>query len=149
MSYESRTYDNPQGDPVIVLVVTGTHDVSRFVSLLADARRPNCEQLDLGHRLARQVRRHSRGRAALKLLRDHGGADFLTDPSDEGAVSIAERRAAADLHGLIREAERLQNTQPPRCACPPSSSLRDCGWRDGIGQLIEKIRTRALAGADA
>lgn len=148
MSYESRTYDNVHGDPVIVLVVTGTHDVSRFVSLLADARKPNCEQLDLGQRLLRQVRRHSRGRAALKLLRDHGGADFLSDPSDEESIRIAERRAAADLHHLAREGERLLNTRPPRCACA-SSGLRECGWRDGIGQLVEKIRSRALVGADA
>jgi hypothetical protein len=29
MSYETRAYDNTHGDPVIVLVATGTHDVSR------------------------------------------------------------------------------------------------------------------------
>src|SRR5690348_5314843 len=33
MAYESRAYDNEHGDPVVVLVVTGTHDVSRLVNL--------------------------------------------------------------------------------------------------------------------
>ena len=85
MSYESRTYDNAHGDPVVVLVVTGTHDVSRLVNHLTGSS-PNCEQLDLGRRILRQVRRHNAGRAALALLRDHGGRDFTT-PDDSGGDS--------------------------------------------------------------
>ncbi len=77
MSYESRAYDNEHGDPVVVLVATGTHDVSRLVNLMAHAKPfPTCEQVALGNRIAEQVRRHNGGRAALRLLRDHGGADF-------------------------------------------------------------------------
>lgn len=34
MGTEFRTYDNEHGDPVVVLVTTGTHDVSRLVQLL-------------------------------------------------------------------------------------------------------------------
>lgn len=79
--YESRAYDhvNDDGfapDPVVVLVVTGTHDVSRLLNLL-NGGTPLCEQLRLGQQLARQVARHNAGRAALKLLAQHGGPDLL------------------------------------------------------------------------
>jgi hypothetical protein len=76
VSYQSRAYDNEHGQPVVVLVATGTHDVSRLVNLLNNG---NCEQLDLGSKVLRQVRRHNGGRAALQLLAAHGGPDFLYD----------------------------------------------------------------------
>lgn len=87
MSYESRAFEKPSGDgfppdPIVVLVVTGTHDVSRLVSLL-NGGQPVVEQLQLGKRIVRQVKRHNAGRAALKLLADHGGPDFTDDPSGE------------------------------------------------------------------
>jgi hypothetical protein len=80
MSYETRAYDKPNTygfspDPVVVIVATGTHDVSRLVHLLS---RGNCEQVDLGEHVLRQVKRHNGGRAALKLLAAHGGPDLLT-----------------------------------------------------------------------
>lgn len=80
MSYESRAYDktNTDGfgpDPVVVLVVTGTHDVSRLINLLHTGQ-PVIEQLQLGEQIRRQVSRHNSGRAALELLRQHGGPDF-------------------------------------------------------------------------
>ncbi len=67
MAVETRAYDNEHGDPVVVMVTTGTFDVSRLVNLLATGLRA-------------QIRRHSGGRAALKVLRDHGGPDFTTGP---------------------------------------------------------------------
>lgn len=76
MSYETRAYDNEHGDPVVVLVATGTHDVSRLVNLLS---RGNGEQVQLAGRVLQQVRRHNGGRAALQLLAAHGGPDFLYD----------------------------------------------------------------------
>lgn len=79
MSYETRAYDNEHGDPVVVLVATGTHDVSRLVNLLTSG---NCEQVSLGHTVLRQVRRHNGGRAALQLLAAHGGPDFLYDEAE-------------------------------------------------------------------
>lgn len=83
MSYESRAYDKHTGDgfppdPVVVLVVTGTHDVSRLVNLL-NGGQPLVEQIQLGQRIIRQVKRRNAGRAALKLLRDHGGPDFTDE----------------------------------------------------------------------
>jgi hypothetical protein len=83
VSYTSRAYDKHTGDgfppdPVVVLVVTGTHDVSRLVSLL-NGGQPVVEQVALGQRIVRQVKRHNAGRAALELLRDHGGPDFTDD----------------------------------------------------------------------
>ncbi|MFD5245054.1 hypothetical protein ACFWIW_10945 [Amycolatopsis sp. NPDC058340] len=79
--YESRAYDKPAAegfgpDPVVVLVVTGTHDVSRLVHLL-NGGQPVIEQLEIGRKLAAQVARHNGGRAALKLLAQHGGPDLL------------------------------------------------------------------------
>jgi phage head maturation protease len=76
VSYETRAYDNEHGQPVVVLVAEGTHDVSRLVNLLNSG---NCEQVSLGHRVLKQVRRHNGGRAALQLLAAHGGPDFLYD----------------------------------------------------------------------
>jgi hypothetical protein len=86
--YESRAYDKP-GDafgpePVVVLVATGTHDVSRLVNLLSGGQ-PVIEQLELGKRIREQVKRHNGGQAALKLLRDHGGPDFTDDEQKAGA----------------------------------------------------------------
>lgn len=45
MSYEYRTYDDDNGDPVVVLVASGTHDVSRVVQALTHG---NCEQMSIG-----------------------------------------------------------------------------------------------------
>jgi hypothetical protein len=86
MSVEMRTYDNEHGDPVVVLVTTGTYDVSRLVGLLSSGR---CEDKDTAERVRQGVRRHNGGRAALRLLRDHGGPDFTSDssPSQTGESS--------------------------------------------------------------
>jgi DNA-binding CsgD family transcriptional regulator len=78
MSYESRAYDEPARDgfgpdPVVVLVVKGTHDVSRLVGLLA---RGLVEQIEVGRRIQAQVRQDVGCRAALELLAAHGGPDF-------------------------------------------------------------------------
>lgn len=83
MSYESRAYDNEHGDPVVVLVATGTHDVSRLVQLFNSG---NCEQVDLADTMLKQVRRHNGGRAALQLLAAHGGPDFLYDDDPKAEV---------------------------------------------------------------
>lgn len=75
--YETRTFDNEHGDPVVVLVATGTHDVSRLTYTLS---RGTVEQIGLADRITRSLRRHNAGRMALKLLRDHGGPDFTEEP---------------------------------------------------------------------
>jgi hypothetical protein len=80
MSYETRAYDNQHGNPVVVLVATGTHDVSRLVNLLNSG---NCEQVSLSGTVLRQVRRHNGGRAALSLLAAHGGPDLLEPAGGE------------------------------------------------------------------
>jgi hypothetical protein len=95
MSYETRAYDDEHGDPVVVLVATGTHDVSRLVNLLNGAS-PNCEQIGLAAAVLRQLRRHNAGRAALRLLRDHGGTDFTEEPAE-----VAEDRAAVEEIGRL------------------------------------------------
>ena len=104
MSYETRAYDNSHGDPVVVLVASGTHDVSRLVHLLAGAS-PNCEQIGLGQQVLRQVKRHNAGRAALRLLRDHGGPDF-TEHDDLEAKRKA--KVADELTDALAAIERVR-----------------------------------------
>jgi hypothetical protein len=87
MSYETRAYDNEYGNPVVVLVTTGTHDVSRLVNLLAGSRMALCEHMTVSQTLLRQVKRHNGGRAALKLLAAHGGPD-LTEPERPRIVCL-------------------------------------------------------------
>lgn len=100
---ESRAYDDEHGDPHVVLVFSGTHDVSRAVNLLSGGT-PRIEQLAVGERVRAQVRRHAGGRAALRLLAEHGGPDFLARVSgDRHWSSTARRRRAlrarlVDLH---------------------------------------------------
>lgn len=98
MSLETRAYDKPNDhgfppDPVVVLVATGTHDVSRLVHLLNGAS-PNCEHVALGQQVVAQVRRHNAGRAALALLKAHGGPDF--DQPDKRDIEIARLRSLVD-----------------------------------------------------
>jgi hypothetical protein len=96
VSYESRAYDTkPLGDgfppePVVVLVVSGQHDVSRLVWLL-NGGTPVMEQYELGKRLNRQLSAHSAGTAALKLLHEHGGPDFGTPNLVDTARAVAAR----------------------------------------------------------
>lgn len=95
MSYESRAYDNEYGNPVVVLVTTGTHDVSRLVNLLAGNRMALCEHMSVSERLLRQVKRHNGGRAALKLLAAHGGPDLTKAPIKYTATGIGITRTDA------------------------------------------------------
>ena len=97
MSYETRAYDKPNNngfppDPVVVLVATGTHDVSRLVHLLRGAP-PVIEQISLGDQVLTQVRQHAGGRAALALLKAHGGADFTQPDEQQLASSLGHCRS--------------------------------------------------------
>jgi hypothetical protein len=113
VSYESRTYDDQHGDPVVVLVATGTHDVSRLLNLLAGNRVPVSEHLSLSMRIWRQVRRHNGGLAALKLLREHGGPDLIDTPrarAEERLLKVHDdelRKYIAQERG--RDLSRAQN----------------------------------------
>lgn len=89
--YETRAYDNEHGEPVVVIVATGEHDVSRLVNLFARGN-PVLEQSDLSQKIVRQVKRHNGGQAALRLLKLHGGADFTEDTN--------ERQLAKDLFAI-------------------------------------------------
>lgn len=90
MTYESRAYDKDHNDgfgadPVVVLVVSGTHDVSRFVNLL-NGGCPVVEQISLAQKITRQVNRAKGGRLALSLLKQHGGPDLLEAISSSSPV---------------------------------------------------------------
>jgi hypothetical protein len=91
VSAETRAYDkhNDDGfppDPVVVLVATGTTDVSRLVQALS---RGNSEQIKQAEHIARQLRRHNAGRAALSLLKQHGGNDFTNTRPASVPVDLA------------------------------------------------------------
>lgn len=77
MAYDTQAYENHHGDPVVVMVVTGEHDVSRLVNLLSGGL---CEHMPIRDHIVRQLHRRARGRDALKLLKAHGGPDLL-EPS--------------------------------------------------------------------
>lgn len=79
MAYKTRAYGNEHGEPIVVMVVDGNHDVSRLVAML---NRGNCEQGGVGEKLLRQLRRHNGGCDALALLKAHGGPDFTEDAPD-------------------------------------------------------------------
>jgi hypothetical protein len=133
MSYETRAYDNHHGNPVVVLVATGTHDVSRLVNLLAGSRMALCEHGSVAHQIRRQVKRHNGGRAALKLLADHGGPDLLAVP---------DRELAAEVKRLAAEVERLRDVEK-RMRELADVLVRDAGddeaTRDGlITELVER-----------
>lgn len=104
MSYETRAYDQPNDDgfppnPVVVLVATGTHDVSRLMLLLSNG---NSEQCALAYHLLRQVRRHNGGRAALKLLAEHGGPDLLAVAGADSEPTVDQiRQAIADPGSIV------------------------------------------------
>lgn len=102
MSYEVTAYDNTVGDPVAVLVAKGTHDVSRLCNLLAGGVIV-VEQLQAGKQLLKQVRRHNQGRAALALLKQHGGPDLTVDKSADDDTRAVEAVLLAAGNFSIRQ----------------------------------------------
>lgn len=112
---ESRAYDNEHGDPVVVLVVTGTHDVSRLVNLFMGGANL-CEHMAAADRILSQVKRHNGGSAALKLLKDHGGLDFTgEEPALPDVVTpdvqAAIRKAIADPGALIPRGREYEGSE--------------------------------------
>lgn len=70
-------------DPVVVIVASGSHDVSRLVQAL---RHGTCEQAQLGAKVAESLGRDTVGRKALTLLKAHGGENltrFIADSAGE------------------------------------------------------------------
>lgn len=84
MSVEGRVYDNGHGDPVVELTIVGTFDVSRLIELRET--RGRVEDVDLAASLRRKLRRTAGGRAALQVLKDHGGPDLTEEPKGSGII---------------------------------------------------------------
>jgi hypothetical protein len=104
MATETRAYENEHGDPVVVTVTTGTFDVSRLINVLARGR---CEEGRQAGTAREQLRRHRKGREAIRLLRQHGGPD-LTDPGPDEPDLIRQLvKAEADRDATWAEVDRL------------------------------------------
>lgn len=69
---EVRAYDEDIRGGKVIIAVAGQHDISRLVHLL-DGGHLSVEWLAVGRSLRSKLRRHETGRAALALLRQHGG----------------------------------------------------------------------------
>lgn len=102
--YQTAAYDKPNddgfpADPVAIIVATGTHDVSRLAGLFRSGN-PTVEQCKMGEQLTRQLARRNRGRAALRLLAEHGGPDLLAGQDTAEYQPAAERDGnALYVHG--------------------------------------------------
>lgn len=99
MTVESRAYDEA-GEPVVVLVVRGLHDVATLIRLMsADGHRHSA----VSKALRQKVRRHNTGQAALRFLAEHGGPDFtagwLTD-DQLAPLGVGERAGLPVQHHL-------------------------------------------------
>lgn len=153
MATDLRVYDNEHGDPVVVMVTTGTHDVSRLVGLMQQGR---CEDHDQAKAILRGVRRHNGGRAALKVLAAHGGPDLLTSASAEPgtlAEKLAHIRKCSKLAGylesdLLRLLDGYDELVEEHTPADDGSSFCE---GDGFSWPCRTNRaiTRALTGGDA
>ena len=128
MSYESRVYHKPSDfgpDPVVVLVVEGTHDVSRFVAAMRGSS-PTIEQLLAGGKLAGQLRRDQGGRAALDLLAAHGGPDFRASVPgvDEWVLDVLRDLSAG---ATVRRIARRLGVTPQAVSMRMSRARRHAG----------------------
>jgi len=134
VSYETRAYDDDHGIPVAVIVVTGTHDVSRMINTLSGSPAV-IEQLQAGRKLLAQIRNHNGGRAALQLLARHGGPDFTPEnttiaiPQDKLLARVAELEAELDK---VRPVLQTIATSISADLCRYANALDDQwpGWRE-------------------
>lgn len=140
--YESRAYDDEYGQPVVVLVATGTHDVSRLVNTLM-GRCPVVEQMQTGEKILRQVKNHNGGLEALKLLARHGGTDFLRE--DDCAPWHILHAEADDtfVTGQQMTVYRLEHPEacrllPPGAVCWAEYDGQRESWPDPVG--VYRIR---------
>lgn len=74
MAIVTRVHENEYDEPTVVIVVTGTHEVSRLVNLFRGMAL--VEHVSAGDKLVKQLRRTTGGKAALDLLKRHGGPDL-------------------------------------------------------------------------
>ncbi|WP_194908089.1 hypothetical protein [Catenulispora rubra] len=118
MSFRTRAYDDETGRPVVVLVATGSHAVSRLVAAL---RTGSTEQMMLAGRLIDQVKRHNGGREALRLLAAHGGPDLL---AEEAELAWHTVRRFTDMHPIDNyKALFYEVTHPEQCHYLPPGAV--------------------------
>ena len=127
MSFESRAYDDETGRPVVVLVATGSHSVSRLVAAL---RTGSTEQMMLAGRLLDQVKRHNGGREALRLLAAHGGPDLLAEETKCAWHTVRRSLETDPASGL--DSDALEVTHPQQCHLLPAGAV--C-WYDHAGDV--------------
>lgn len=100
--YDIRVTD--MAGPVATVTAIGEHDIGRLANLLAGGC-PTIEQIAAANQLVRKLKRTTGGKAALALLRDHGGPDFIGNPPGETLTRytpgkrIPVTEVYADPHG--------------------------------------------------
>lgn len=146
---QTRAYTDERHDPVVVLVATGTHDVSRLTNLLNGAS-PNSEQRTLGARVVEQLQAHNSGLAALRLLRDHGGPDFTeTTEQDRLRTTIGElSRTEVDLRSaaaaLVHAVDQVRDVWTQADARTPQGRAVRNGLWEAMHAAADEMRA-ALA----
>jgi hypothetical protein len=80
---EHADKSTPMGpEPTVCLSAAGSHDVGRLLNLLAGGV-ATIEHVEAANRLVRGLKRTPGGKAALTLLREQGGPDFVGNPPGE------------------------------------------------------------------
>ncbi|MFI9845131.1 hypothetical protein ACIHFD_49490 [Nonomuraea sp. NPDC051941] len=165
---KTRVYDTETGEPVVVLVAEGTHDVSCLVGLL-NGGCSTSEHRDLAGHVNRQIRRNNGGRDALRLLAAHGGPDLLT-PADETPpmfdvrarvpeLDASEKVAALQMAkayaaSALRAYAQLSKTFPPNGAPRASyhrwnTQISAASGMYSIAHLLRALHQRLPDQADA
>lgn len=138
MSYSTRAYDDEHGQPVVIMVVEGHHDVSRFLHFMHRGF-PTSGQMLVAAKLRRQVAAHNGGKRALLLLHAHGGPNLLAE-DNEWPWHVLTRYIEAHHPFLDVPAECHRLDCPDACrTLPPWASCwavtdphADC-WPKGLG----------------
>ncbi|WP_194917497.1 hypothetical protein [Catenulispora rubra] len=150
MSFESRAYDDASGAPVVVLVATGSHSVSRLVAAL---RAGSTEQRTLGGRVVDQVKRHSGGREALRLLAAHGGPDLLAEEAEAAWHTVRTFIGAHPLDGVDTDMYEVTHPEqchflPPRAVCWFDHDRHADWWPGGEGTWRMRPVHREIGGGE-
>jgi hypothetical protein len=131
---DSRVGTNEQGDPFVVVVATGTHDISR---LLGQFTQSTCEWGEAARRLRKQARGTANTRRAMRLLQEHGGPSFVyTEDAAPSAVDLIREECVRIERDYVQALNAL-------LAHPGEDGEESDYWRwQGHAERSRQIATR-------